>query len=89
MSASLLQCQFADSDTGDPSHLPACSVRDSALEQGALPVTTDYVMDQTLTLIGEVSALIEHLSLSVNRTPQRPMRCNIMVVLSQQAGGAR
>ena len=38
-------------DAGDPSHGPACEARDTALEAGALLVTTDYVMDETLTLI--------------------------------------
>ena len=38
-------------DAGDPSHRPACEARDTALEAGALLVTTDYVMDETLTLI--------------------------------------
>jgi uncharacterized protein len=38
-------------DAGNPSHGPACEARDTALEAGALMVTTDYVMDETLTLI--------------------------------------
>ena len=38
-------------DAADPSHGPACEARDTALEAGALLVTTDYVMDETLTLI--------------------------------------
>ena len=38
-------------DAGDPSHGPACEARDTALEAGALLVTTDYVMDETLTLM--------------------------------------
>jgi len=38
-------------DAGDPSHGPACEARDTALEADALLVTTDYVMDETLTLI--------------------------------------
>ncbi len=42
---------MACADAGDPSHAPACEARDTALEQGALLVTTDYVMDETLTLI--------------------------------------
>ncbi|MDO8595132.1 MAG: hypothetical protein Q7R45_00760, partial [Sulfuricaulis sp.] len=42
---------MACADAGDPLHLPACAARDTALEQGTLLVTTDYVMDETLTLI--------------------------------------
>ena len=42
---------MACADAGDPAHAPACAARDTALEQGALLVTTDYVMDETLTLI--------------------------------------
>ena len=38
-------------DAADPAHGPACAARDTALEEGALLVTTDYVMDETLTLI--------------------------------------
>jgi uncharacterized protein len=38
-------------DAGELSHGPACEARDTALEAGALLVTTDYVMDETLTLI--------------------------------------
>ena len=42
---------MACADAGDPSHGSACKARDTVLEQGALFVTTDYVMDETLTLI--------------------------------------
>jgi hypothetical protein len=42
---------MAGADAGDPSHGSACKARDTMLEQGALFVTTDYVMDETLTLI--------------------------------------
>ena len=38
-------------DAGELSHGRACEARDTALEAGALLVTTDYVMDETLTLI--------------------------------------
>ena len=38
-------------DAGDPAHGLACEARDTALEAGALLVTTDYVIDETLTLI--------------------------------------
>ncbi len=42
---------MACADAADPCHALACEARDTALEQGALLVTTDYVMDETLTLI--------------------------------------
>jgi predicted nucleic acid-binding protein len=42
---------MACADAADPSHAPACQARDAALEQGTLLVTTDYVVDETLTLI--------------------------------------
>ena len=42
---------MACADAGDPAHAPACAARDSALEQGTLLVTTDYVLDETLTLL--------------------------------------
>lgn len=42
---------MACADAGDSSHALACEARDSALQQGVLLVTTDYVMDETLTLI--------------------------------------
>ena len=42
---------MACADASDPSHAAAGEARDTALEQGALLVTTDYVMDETLTLI--------------------------------------
>lgn len=42
---------MACADASDPSHAPACEARDTALEQGALLVTTDYVIDEMLTLI--------------------------------------
>jgi len=42
---------MACADAGDSSHAPACEARDSALQQGVLLVTTDYVLDETLTII--------------------------------------
>jgi predicted nucleic acid-binding protein len=42
---------MACADASDPSHASSSKARDTALEQGALLVTTDYVMDETLTLI--------------------------------------
>ena len=42
---------MACADEGDPVHKPACGARDTALEQGNLLVTTDYIIDETLTLI--------------------------------------
>lgn len=42
---------MACADAADPVHEAACRARDAALEQGCLLVTTDYVADETLTLI--------------------------------------
>jgi predicted nucleic acid-binding protein len=42
---------MACADAADPAHEAACRARDAALEQGCLLVTTDYVADETLTLI--------------------------------------
>ncbi|MSP96193.1 MAG: hypothetical protein EXR29_03000 [Betaproteobacteria bacterium] len=42
---------MACADAGDPAHLGACAARDTAREQGLLLVTTDYVLDEMLTLI--------------------------------------
>lgn len=42
---------MACADSGDPAHGHACQVRDDALEEGILLVTTDYVVDEALTLI--------------------------------------
>lgn len=42
---------MACADGADPAHERACSARDQALEAGRLLVTTDYVVDETLTLI--------------------------------------
>lgn len=38
-------------DAADPAHGPACAARDAALEKGRLLITTDYVIDETLTLV--------------------------------------
>lgn len=42
---------MACADAADPAHGAACAARDAALEAGRLLVTTDYVVDETLTLI--------------------------------------
>jgi uncharacterized protein len=42
---------MACADAGDSAHHAAGAARDAALEQGALLVTTDYVMDETLTIL--------------------------------------
>lgn len=42
---------MACADGADPAHRPACAARDAVLEQGAMLITTDYVIDETLTLI--------------------------------------
>jgi hypothetical protein len=42
---------MACADAADPVHGPACAARDEALGAGRLLVTTDYVVDETLTLI--------------------------------------
>ena len=42
---------MACADGADPRHARARAARDQALEAGCLLVTTDYVVDETLTLI--------------------------------------
>jgi hypothetical protein len=42
---------MACADRADPQHARASDARDAALERGELLVTTDYVVDETLTLI--------------------------------------
>ncbi len=42
---------MACADAADPAHEDARRSRDDALEQGAILVTSDYVLDETLTLI--------------------------------------
>jgi predicted nucleic acid-binding protein len=41
----------AGADAADSAHDRCCEVRDSALEAGRTPVTTDSVVDETLTLL--------------------------------------
>lgn len=38
-------------DAADPQHVAACRERDQWLERGGLLLSTDYVMDETLTLL--------------------------------------
>ncbi|MBL8526807.1 MAG: PIN domain-containing protein [Burkholderiales bacterium] len=42
---------MACADAGDPAHDRTCEARDGALKQGNVLITTDYVIDETLTLI--------------------------------------
>jgi predicted nucleic acid-binding protein len=42
---------MACADAADPAHERARTARDAALEAGQLLVTTDYVVDETLTLV--------------------------------------
>ena len=42
---------MACADSADPAHARSCAARDTALEAGQLLVTTDFVADETLTLI--------------------------------------
>ncbi len=42
---------MACADSADPAHRRASQARDAALESGSILVTTDYVIDETLTLI--------------------------------------
>lgn len=42
---------MACADASDPDHGRCCTARDGALESGQLLVTTDFVADETLTLI--------------------------------------
>lgn len=42
---------MACADAADPAHEAACKARDAALEAGNVLVTTDYVVDETLTLL--------------------------------------
>jgi predicted nucleic acid-binding protein len=42
---------MACADGADPAHARACRARDAALEKGRLLVTTDYVVDEALTLL--------------------------------------
>jgi predicted nucleic acid-binding protein len=42
---------MACADAADPVHGPSRAARDAALEGGHILVTTDYVVDETLTLV--------------------------------------
>ena len=42
---------MACADSGDPAHVRSCEARDAALEAGQTLVTTDFVVDESLTLI--------------------------------------
>ena len=42
---------MACADAADPAYEAACSARDAAMEQGSVLITTDYVIDEALTLI--------------------------------------
>jgi predicted nucleic acid-binding protein len=42
---------MACADRADPVHAGCCAARDAALESGQTLVTTDFVIDETLTLI--------------------------------------
>lgn len=41
----------ACADAADPSHVRCCAARDAALEAGQTLITTDFVVDETLTLL--------------------------------------
>jgi predicted nucleic acid-binding protein len=42
---------MACADSADPAHIRSCAARDGALEAGQTLITTDFVVDETLTLI--------------------------------------
>lgn len=42
---------MACADQADPLHRRACEARDAALSHGGVLITTDYVVDETLTLL--------------------------------------
>ena len=42
---------MAIADRSDPIHRDACAARDTWLEQGGRLLTTDYIVDETLTLL--------------------------------------
>ena len=42
---------MACADRADPAHLACTAARDAALEAGRMLITTDFVVDETLTLI--------------------------------------
>jgi predicted nucleic acid-binding protein len=41
----------ACADAADPAHIRSCTARDRWLEQEGLLLTTDYIIDETLTLL--------------------------------------
>jgi predicted nucleic acid-binding protein len=43
---------MACADSADPAHMSSCAARDAVLEAGHNLVTTDYIVDEMLTLIG-------------------------------------
>jgi uncharacterized protein len=42
---------MACADLGDPAHVACAAARDATLEAGRILITTDFVVDETLTLI--------------------------------------
>lgn len=42
---------MACADSKDPAHIQSCAARDAALEVGRALLTTDFVVDETLTLM--------------------------------------
>ena len=42
---------LACADGADPGHVRACAARDAAIEAGQVLVTTDFVVDEALTII--------------------------------------
>ncbi len=42
---------MACADAGDPDHETACAARDDCLEREGLLITSDYIIDETLTLL--------------------------------------
>lgn len=42
---------MACADRNDPAHVSCVSARDAKLRDGAVLVTTDYILDETLTLL--------------------------------------
>ena len=42
---------MACADRADPAHLACCTARDAALEAGQTLITTDFIVDEALTLI--------------------------------------
>jgi uncharacterized protein len=63
---------IACADGADPAHEGACTARDAALEAGQTLVTTDYVVDETLTLLRFRLSLAAALAWweQINRSPR-------------------